>query len=185
MLLLDREYVKHGVRVRSRELATQALGYRTEADRVPARERGLEVQRFRELDPVLEQRMGPGRLVSFEDPAPGSERVFALRLRLIGRLRFRERLGWVLRAGARTWRLVLDHRPALREMQLLGDVRKSVARGDLGITDPSPARELVRLEPGAELRGRRAWAAPNELGEAPFLVLEAADGRVPLVPMRR
>ena len=35
-LLLDREYVKHGVRLRSRELATQAIGYRTEADRVRA-----------------------------------------------------------------------------------------------------------------------------------------------------
>jgi type IV secretory pathway VirD2 relaxase len=33
--LLDREYVKHGVRARSREVATQMLGYPTEADRLP------------------------------------------------------------------------------------------------------------------------------------------------------
>ena len=74
-LLLDRAYVEHGVRLRSRELATQALGYRTEADR--ARERGVEVQRFGELDAVLEQRMGPGRLVSFDDPVPASGRATA------------------------------------------------------------------------------------------------------------
>ena len=56
-------------------LATQALGYRTEADRVRSRERAIEVRRFGELDAVLEQRMGPGRLVSFEDPVPASERA--------------------------------------------------------------------------------------------------------------
>ena len=182
-LLLDREYVKHGVRARSRELATQALGYRTEADRVQARERGIEVQRFGELDAVLEQRMGPGRLVSFEDPVPGSERAAALRLQLIGRLQFLERLGLASRAGAKTWRLSLDHRPALREMQILGDIQKSLARGDLGITDPSAGRELVRLEPGRQLRGRVAGTAANELGEAQFLVLEGTDGRVLLVPL--
>jgi type IV secretory pathway VirD2 relaxase len=181
-LLLDREYVKHGVRARSRELATQALGYRTEADRVRARERGIAVRRFGELDAALEARMGPGRLVSFEDPVPASPRVAQLRLQLIGRLQFLERLGLAHRAGARTWRLALDHRPALREMQLLGDVQKSLGREGLGITDPEALRELVRLAPGVTVRGRVAGTAPSELGEAPFLVLEATDGRVLLIP---
>jgi type IV secretory pathway VirD2 relaxase len=181
-LLLDREYVKHGVRARSRELATQMLGYRTEADRVRAREQALEVRRFGELDAILEQRLGPGRLVSFEDPVPPSDRAAQLRLQLIGRLQFLERLGLATRAGAKTWRLSLDHRPALREMQLLGDVQKSLARGDLAITEPAALRELVRLEPGMTLRGRVAGTTPNELGEAPFLVLEATDGRVLLIP---
>jgi type IV secretory pathway VirD2 relaxase len=180
-LLLDREYVKHGVRLRSRELATQALGYRTEADRVRARERGLEAQRFGELDAVLEQRMGPGRLVSFDDPVPASGRAAALRLQLIGRLQFLERLGLASRAGAKTWRLSLDHRPALREMQVLGDIQKSLGRGDLGITDQAAACQLVRLEPGMALRGRVAGTAGAELAESPFLVLEATDGRVLLV----
>ena len=181
-LLLDREYVKHGVRARSRELATQMLGYRTEADRVRAREQALEVRRFGELDAILEQRTGPGRLVSFEDPVPASNRAAQLRLQLIGRLQFLERLGLATRAGAKTWRLSLDHRPALREMQLLGDVQKSLARGDLSITDPAALRELVRLEPGTMVRGRVAGTTSNELGEAPFLVLEATDGRVLLIP---
>ena len=182
-LLLDREYVKHGVRLRSREPATQALGYRTEADRVRvrARERGLEAQRFGELDAVLEQRMGPGRLVSFDDPVPASGRAAALRLQLIGRLQFLERLGLASRAGSKTWRLSLDHRPALREMQGLGDIQKSLGRGDLGITDQAAARQLVRLEPGMALRGRVAGTAGAELAESPFLVLEATDGRVLLV----
>ena len=33
-------------------------------------------------------------------------------------------------------------------MQILGDVQKSLARNDLGITDPAAQRELVRLEVG-------------------------------------
>ena len=181
-LLLDREYVKHGLRARSRELATQALGYRTEADRFQAREQALTVRRFGELDAVLEQRMGPGRLVSFEDPVPASERAAALRLQLIGRLQFLEGLGLAAKAGAKTWRLAPEHRPALREMQILGDVQKNFARGDLSITDPGALRALVRLEPGTKLRGRVGGTTSNELGETPFLVLEATDGRVLLVP---
>lgn len=181
-LLLDREYVKHGLRARSRELATQALGYRTEVDRFQAREQALSVRRFGELDAVLEQRMGPGRLVSFEDPVPASERAAALRLQLIGRLQFLEELGLAAKAGAKTWRLAPEHRSALREMQLLGDVQKSFARGDLAITDPGALRALVRLEPGTKLRGRVAGTTPNDLGDAPFLVLEATDGRVLLIP---
>jgi type IV secretory pathway VirD2 relaxase len=181
-LLLDREYVKHGLRARSRELATQALGYRTEADRFQAREQALTVRRFGELDAVLEQRMGPGRLVSFEDPVPASERAAALRLQLIGRLQFLEGLGLAAKAGSKTWRLAPEHRPALREMQILGDVQKNFARGDLSITDPGALRALVRLEPGTKLRGRVGGTTSNELGETPFLVLEATDGRVLLVP---
>jgi type IV secretory pathway VirD2 relaxase len=181
-LLFDRDYVKHGLRARSRELATQALGYRTEADRFQAREQSLEVRRFGELDAVLEQRMGPGRLVSFEDPVPASERAAALRLQLIGRLQFLEELGLAAKVGAKTWRLAAEHRPALREMQVLGDVQKSFARGDLTITDPGALRALVRLEPGTKLRGRVAGTTANELGDAPFLVLEATDGRVLLIP---
>lgn len=181
-LLLDREYVKHGVRARSRELATQAVGYRTEADRFRAREQALEVRRFGELDQVLEQRMGAGRLVSFDDPVPASDQALALRRQLMGRLRFLEGLGLATKAGAKTWRLAGEHRSALREMQLLGDVQKSFARGDLAIMDPQAERVLVRLEPGTQLRGRVAGTAANELGEAPFLVLEATDGRVLLIP---
>ena len=124
----------------------------------------------------------PGGWSRFEDPVPPSNRAAALRLQLIGRLQFLERLGLATRAGSKTWRLSLDHRPALREMQLLGDVQKSLARGDLAITDPAALRELVRLEPGMTVRGRVAGTTPNELGEAPFLVLESTDGRVLLIP---
>jgi len=44
-------------------------------------------------------------------------------------------------------------------MQVLGDIQKSLGRGDLGITDPAAARQLVRLEPGMSLRGRIAGTA--------------------------
>jgi hypothetical protein len=126
--------------------------------------------------------MVPGRLVSFEDPVPASAQAAELRLQLIGRLQFLERLGLASRAGVKTWRLSLDHRPALREMQLLGDIQKSFGRGDLGITDPSAMRQLVRLEPGMTLRGRVAGTAGGELEDTPFLVLEATDARVLLIP---
>jgi hypothetical protein len=127
------------------------------------------VRRFGELDAMLEQRTGPGRLVAFEEPVPASERAATLRLQLIEWLQFLERLALAAKAGAKTWRLAPEHRGALREMRRLGDVQKSFARGDLAITDPGALRELVRLEPGTSIRGRVAGTAADELGEAPFL----------------
>jgi hypothetical protein len=41
-------------------------------------------------------------------------------------------------------------------MQILGDVQKSLGRGDLGIIDPSASRGGVRVEPGMHVRGRAA-----------------------------
>jgi hypothetical protein len=121
-------------------------------------------------------------MVSFDDRVPASDQALVLRRQLMGRLRFLEGLGLATKAGAKTWRLAGEHRSALREMQLRRDVQKSFARGDLAIMDPQAERVLVRLEPGNTLRGRVAGTAANDLGEAPFLVLEATDGRVLLIP---
>jgi len=166
-LLLDREYVKHGVQARSRELATQALGCRTEADRVWARAR--EVQRFGELDAVPEQCVGSGRLVPLEDAVPASARAAPLRLPLVGRLQFLGRRGRAPGPGG--CRSSTGLRSA--RCRAWGTSGRASGGGDPAITDPAAARQPVRLEPRTALRGRVAGTA-GASARSPFPVWSSA-----------
>jgi type IV secretory pathway VirD2 relaxase len=181
-LAIPAEYVRDGIRARSQELATRRLGYRTAQDRERARERAIQAPHFGELDAILEQRVDGGRVVAFDGLVPPQPPAQALRLHLIGRLQFLESIGLAERTGPRSWRLSELHRPGLRQMQLLRDIQKSVARGDLLLTDPSAPQALLDLGPGENVRGRIAGTTFGEVEERIFLVVEAGDGRVLLMP---
>jgi len=181
-LAIPAEYVRHGMRERSQQLATQRLGYRTAQDRARARERGIGAPRFGELDAILEQRAGAERLVRFDDPVPASDAAQTLRLQLIGRLKFLEVYGLAEPLGGQTWHLHELHRPLLRQMQLLRDVQKSVARGDVLLPNPDAAQMLRELGPGERVRGRVAGVTFAEVEERVFLALEGTGGCVYLVP---
>jgi hypothetical protein len=66
-------------------------------------------------------------------------------------------------------------------MQLLRDVTKSVARGEVLLADPDAPQSLVTLEPGEVVRGRVAGVVRLDVEECAYLVLEAIDGRVLLI----
>jgi type IV secretory pathway VirD2 relaxase len=95
-LAIPAEYVRHGIRERSQQLATQRLGYRTVQDRTRARERGIRAPHFGELDATLEKRADAERVISFEDAVPPQPAAQTLRLQLIGRLKYLEEYGLAL-----------------------------------------------------------------------------------------
>lgn len=165
-LAIPRDYVREGIRARSQELATRRLGYRTPQDRERARERAIEAPHFGELDAFLERRAGAERFISFEGPLPSQVSAQTLRLQLIGRLKFLESLGLAEQKGTRTWRLSELHRPGLRQIQLMRDVQKSVARGDVLLTDPGAGQAVVHLRRGESVRGRIAGTTFGALEEA-------------------
>lgn len=181
-LAIPAEYVREGIRARSQALATRVLGYRTPHDRERARERAIEAPHFGELDAILERRAGEGRGVSFEGALPSKTSALTLRLQLIGRLKYLESLGLAEQTGTRTWRISELHRPGLRQIQLMRDVQKSVARGDVLLTDPGAAQAVVHLGPGESVRGRVAGTTFGDVEERVFLVIEASDGRALLLP---
>jgi len=180
-LSIPNAYVREGIRARSQELATRTLGYRTEHDRDLARERAIRAPHFGELDAILARESGPDRSITFNGAASGSVRQRALRAQLIGRLQFLESAGLASRLGAHSWQLAAEHRAALQQMQLLRDVTKSVARGDVLLEDPDATQSLVTLQPGDLVRGRVAGVVRLDIEERAYLVLEATDGRVLLI----
>jgi hypothetical protein len=105
-----------------------------------------------------------------------------LRLQLIGRLQFLGRLGLAEQTGPRSWRLSELHRPGLRQIQLLRDVQKSVARGEVFLTDPDARQAIVDLRPGESVRGRVAGTTFGDVEGRTFVVVEASDGGVLLLP---
>jgi type IV secretory pathway VirD2 relaxase len=181
VLALPNAYVREGIRARSQELATRTLGYRTEHDRDLAREHAIRAPHFGELDAILAREAGADRAIVFDGAAATSPRQRALRTQLIGRLSFLEAAGLASRLGPHSWMLSAEHRPALQRMQLLRDVTKSVARGDVLLEDPDSPKSLVTLAPGALVRGRVAGVVRLDVEERAYLVLEATDGRVLLM----
>lgn len=180
-LAIPNAYVREGIRARSQELATRSLGYRTEHDRDLARERAIRAPHFGELDAILAREAGPGRTITFDGAGSRTARQRALRTRLIGRIQFLESADLASRLGAHTWQLAAEHRPALQQMQLLRDVTKSVARGDVLLENPDAPQSLVVLQPGDLVRGRVAGVVRLDMEERAYLVLEATDGRVLLI----
>jgi type IV secretory pathway VirD2 relaxase len=181
-LAIPAEYVRHGIRERSQQLATQRLGYRTTLDRARARERGIGAPHFGELDAILEQRADAERVISFGVAVPPHPAAQTLRLQLIGRLKYLEEYGLALPMGGRTWYLHELHRPLLRQMQLLRDVQKSVARGEVLLANPDAPQMLRELSPGELVRGRVAGLTFGEVEERVFLALEGTGGYVYLIP---
>jgi hypothetical protein len=173
---MSRQYVAHGIRTRSQELATRTLGLRSEHDRARARERGVEARHFGILDRILEERADGARRVAFKAAVPPSPLAQEMRLQMLRRLEFLVELGLAERTGKRSWRLSEHHRPALRQMQLVRDLQRSLTREGRPVVEPGAPQRLTQLRAGVEIQGRVAGVAFDEVAEVSYLVLEGADG---------
>jgi hypothetical protein len=175
-LRMSREYVAHEIRMRSQELATRTLGLRSEHERAQARERGVEARHFGIVDRILEERADGARTISFEAAVPPSPLAQETRLQMLRRLEFLVELGLAERTGKRTWRLSEHHRPALRQMQLVRDLQRSLTSEGRPVVEPGAPQRLTSIRAGVELQGRVAGMAFDEVAEVSYLVLEGTDG---------
>lgn len=180
-LLIARDYIRSGIRTRSQEILTRTLGHRHEHEQRQARENAVEAPRLTEIDRSLLGRAGAGGTLSLEGAVPTHESVQERRVQDLRRLQYLERLGLAERLGAKRWRLSPELEPALRQIQVTGDVQKSLARGGL-VTDRDAPVVLTRIAPGIEVTGRVTGGGIDESRDEPLLILEGADGRRHLVP---
>jgi enamine deaminase RidA (YjgF/YER057c/UK114 family) len=178
-LLLARDYVRGGIRARSQELLTRALGHRHEHEHRPARESAIEAPRLTEIDRTLLGRADESGTVAFDDSVPARPIAQERRLQELRRLQYLEGLGL---AGAARWKLSLELVPALRQIQLAGDVQKSLARSRTLVSDRDAPVALTRMVPGVEVTGRVTGGGIDEARDEPLLILEGTDGRRHLIP---
>lgn len=181
-LLLSRDYVRSGIRARSQELLTRALGHRHERDQRLARENAVEAPRVTEIDRSLLARADAHGGVSFEDAVPTHPAAQERRLQDLRRLHYLEGLGLAEQRGGKRWILSPELLPALRQIQLAGDVQKSLARSPGLVADRDAPIVLTRMTAGIEVTGRVAGGGIDESRDEPLLIVEGTDGQRHLIP---
>ena len=179
-LIIARDYIAHGMRLRASELATEWLGPRTEREIREGLLREVEQERWTSLDRGLQQQAQQTRDGMVELAASDTERQ--PRTLLIGRLQRLTAMGLAEPDGINRWRLRPDIEPTLRAMGERGDIVRTMQRA-LG----AQQRELAVFTPGEAARavvGRVVGKGlADELQERGYLVVDGIDGRAHYVAL--
>lgn len=171
-LVIAPDYMAHGMRLRAREIATEWLGPRTEAEIRQGLLREVDQQRLTGLDRVLIRQAGPDG-IDLKDNARHPQSQNALRARL-QRL---EGMGLAERMDANRWRLQPGMAATLEAMGQREDALDTMRRALKG-----HQRELVLHDAnGADTTpviGRIAGKGlADELHDRGYLVVDGIDGR--------
>jgi type IV secretory pathway VirD2 relaxase len=171
-LVIGREYISHGMRIRAGEIANAWLGPRTDLEIQASLRREVEQERWTGLDRELQARAPEGRV----DLAIDQKNPEGLRRRtlLIGRLQWLEAMGlaWQAEEG---WGLRVDAESVLRRLGERGDIIRTMQR-----VFGSERRELtIGGEPtDAPVTGKIvAKGRDGEHHDQPYLVIDGVDGR--------
>jgi type IV secretory pathway VirD2 relaxase len=179
-LVIDRDYIREGMRARAEERVSLELGPRSEReiDRTLARE--VNADRWTSLDRRL-QIMGD-ELGGVIDLRPDPQRIASpSNQHLIGRATKLERLGLADRIAPGCWRLKPGFKQTLRDLGARGDVIKTMHRAmmaqGLGV---EPSRFTMHEEGVPEpVIGRIVERGlHNELTGEAYAVVDGIDGRV-------
>ena len=171
---MPREYVRVGIRARSQELLTRELGPRNERERNAARGLALEAQRPTEIDRGLRRRAAPDGTLTLSSDAQSAPARLRKRQE-IARLRHLVTLGLAERMRGGMWRLSPNLERGLRELQLSGDIQKSLWRGG-AVTDPKAPIAVHAQSDAFTVRGRIAGTALGEEHDRVYLIVEGTDG---------
>jgi type IV secretory pathway VirD2 relaxase len=179
-LVIDKGYIREGMRGRAEARVTAELGLRSEHEIDQALAREVGADRLTSLDRRL-QRMADhlGGVVDLR-PAPPRPQS-SMDRHLIGRAGKLERLGLATRIAPACWTLKHDLEPTLRQLGVRGDILKTMhnAMRVAGI-DADPGRFAVHLNAADDpVIGRLIERGLHDelTGEA-YAVIDGTDGRV-------
>jgi type IV secretory pathway VirD2 relaxase len=176
-LVIDRDYMAHGLRERAKQLVTQELGPRSALEIAAAADHEVEAERWTSLDRRLRDRIEPdsGRIDLRPADRGGSED----RRRLVGRAQVLQRYGLAEEVAPGRWRLAENLEVRLREIALRGDIIKTLHQVQGG-GDRDPASMVIegdRLE--APVTGRMAGRGlHDELNGQAYVIVDGVDGRL-------
>lgn len=176
-LVIDREYLTRGMRMRASELATEWLGPRTQLEIDADWNRQVHAERWTGIDALLELHAHGGtlELSSLVDLDTSS------RARCQGRLQVLDRMNLAERIGPDRWQLAPGFRSTLRTMGERGDIIRTLQRAhvrtaEYRIFDPSDhPKTIVGRIAGKGLH--------DEISDRGYLLIEAMDGHTHYVPM--
>ena len=173
-LVIGREYISHGMRLRAGAQATEWLGPRTEREIQASLQRDVSQERLTGLDRTLRALNQGGGVVDLAVP---TEHLAGLRRRtlLTGRLQHLQSLGLARELGGGRWQLRPDVEAVLQRLGERHDIIRTMQRA-FG----NERREFAvgRVEDGETITGRiAAKGLADELHDKPYLVVDGLDGR--------
>jgi type IV secretory pathway VirD2 relaxase len=178
-LIIARDYIAHGMRLRASELAAEWLGPRTEREIREGLLGEVDQERWTSLDRGLQQQAHQSREGVVDLTAGDATRQ--PRTLLIGRLQRLTTMGLAEPDGINRWRLRPDIEPTLRAMGERGDIVRTMQRAlgaqrrELAATPGEAAQPVVGRVVGKGLA--------DEFQERGYLVVDGIDGRAHYVAL--
>lgn len=125
-LIVDREYMRHGLRYRAEQRATLELGLRTDREIHSARHREVAAERWTSLDASLAQLQDRDGLIDLRFDPEGDRRHQTL---LAGRIETLAKMELASALAPGFWTLSGNAEDVLRQIELRGDIIKSMHAG--------------------------------------------------------
>jgi type IV secretory pathway VirD2 relaxase len=178
-LLIDRDYIREGLRNRAQDRVTLELGPRSEQEVHRTLAKEVEAERWTSLDRRLrhvgDRNAGMIDLRPFMNDAAQPERQL-----LIGRAQALERLGLATPVGPAVWTLLPDAESTLRALAVRGDIIKTMHAAltrDGG--QPDVSRFAIHDQDGeSPIVGRLVERGhQDELTGSAYAVVDGIDGR--------
>jgi type IV secretory pathway VirD2 relaxase len=178
-IVIDRDYIRAGLRSRAEERVTVELGPRSEREIALSIAREVDAERWTSLDRTL-QRMADdnGSVVNLRPSASGYDRPN--HSHLLGRSAKLERLGLATRVGPATWTLKPSLQETLRDLSIRGDIIKTMHRA-MNTRGLHPETGRFALHDGLSadpIIGRLVdRGLHDELTGSAYAVVDGTDGR--------
>jgi type IV secretory pathway VirD2 relaxase len=184
-LVIARDYIRSGIRSHAENLATKALGARTELDAEEARQKEITQARYTSLDRII-QRANGGQSSSFtittDITAPElSDRERRLHQNLSARLAHLEKMGLAKLVASQQWIVQSDFETVLRTLQRTVDRQKMLAAHGALLSDPRLPFEITNIRNLRAVDGRVLLHAEEEASGRRYLLLEGTDAKVHLI----
>lgn len=179
-LVIARDYIAHGMRIRAREIMTRSLGPRTQQEIEASLMREVTQDRWTGLDSVIQREIHDG-IVNLRDLSAASHERPG-RAHLIGRMGHLETLGLADRVDGGTWTLSPRWEETLRSLGERGDIIRTMQR-----TFGQERRESVVFDShgtSPPVIGRiTGKGLHDEFGDRSYLIVDAMDGKVHYVAL--
>jgi type IV secretory pathway VirD2 relaxase len=177
-LIMTKDYVSHGLRMRARELLTVELGPEEEGSMVFKLAREVDADRFTRLDRALLQHTDGGYLVVSAMP-PEDRATHASHM---GRLKKLQNLGLALERQTGVWQISPDIETKLRSLGQRGDIIKTMHRSMREAEIDRPAGSFATFDstkPNNRIVGRVAGLGlTDEINDRHYIVIDSVDGKV-------
>jgi type IV secretory pathway VirD2 relaxase len=177
-LIITKDYMSHGLRMRAREFLTLELGPEIEHDMTLKLAREVNAERFTRLDRALLKHTDRGYLVISamppEDPTTHASHM--------GRLKKLQSLGLVEEKQTGVWQIGSDIEAKLKSLGQRSDIIKTMHRVMRETSIDRPAGSFAMFDtakPNNRIVGRVAGLGLTDvINDRHYIVVDATDGKV-------